>query len=424
MAEAAKDERAKRVGRPPSARAAAPDPARRRVPTCRRDARSHGAPSAMAVTAVQPLKPEADRTPPASGHGDVARVPWGDRCTGGVRCSPARETSPTPRGSRRSTSDEQDAVPQAVGIDVSGTKVVALRVTSEGKELARAVRPHARRRHGCDARDAGGGPRRRVGPEVVAVGVGAAGLVEGGTGVLRFRAQPRLARRPDRGRWSGEPRGTRVIVENDRTAGAYGEYPVGAARGVATVLYIGVGTGIGGGFDPRRFLYRGAHGFAAEVGHIVGGAERPRLRLRQPWLLGDGGERHRPSRVRAGRGAPASRRSRRVPAGDPDAVTGHMVVDAARDGDAVARGIITRGGADAWGRGSPGWSTCWTPRPSSSAAASAARATSSSTRRARRSSTRWRLRSIAPAVPIVGGAPRDGQPPRSGAALLALEDRR
>ena len=34
-----------------------------------------------------------------------------------------------------------DAVPQAVGIDVGGTKIVALRVTSEGKELARSVRP-------------------------------------------------------------------------------------------------------------------------------------------------------------------------------------------------------------------------------------------------------------------------------------------
>ena len=34
-----------------------------------------------------------------------------------------------------------NAVPQAVGIDVGGTKVVALRVTSEGKELARSVRP-------------------------------------------------------------------------------------------------------------------------------------------------------------------------------------------------------------------------------------------------------------------------------------------
>src|SRR5205809_265228 len=34
-----------------------------------------------------------------------------------------------------------EAVPQAVGIDVGGTKVVALRVTGEGRELARAVRP-------------------------------------------------------------------------------------------------------------------------------------------------------------------------------------------------------------------------------------------------------------------------------------------
>ena len=60
-----------------------------------------------------------------------------------------------------------------------------------------------------------------------------------------------------------------MIVENDCTAGAYGEYRVGAARGVAHVLYIGVGTGIGGGLILGGTLYRGAHGFAAEVATLV-----------------------------------------------------------------------------------------------------------------------------------------------------------
>ena len=161
-----------------------------------------------------------------------------------------------------------DAVPQAVGIDVGGTKVVALRVTSEGKELARSVRPTP-----ADDMDATLATLVAAlgdvsGPEVVAVGVGAAGLVEEGTGVLRFA--PNLAwRDAPIAEVVGRAAGTRVIVENDCTAGAYGEYRVGAARGVAHVLYIGVGTGIGGGLILGDSLYRGAHGFAAEVGHIV-----------------------------------------------------------------------------------------------------------------------------------------------------------
>src|SRR5438094_7729152 len=115
-------------------------------------------------------------------------------------------------------------------------------------------------------------------PDVVAVGVGAAGLVEEGTGVLRFA--PNLAwRDAPIAEVVGRAAGTRVIVENDCTAGAYGEYRVGAARGVAHVLYIGVGTGIGGGLILAGSLYRGAHRFAAEVGRIVvwpGGAVRGR----------------------------------------------------------------------------------------------------------------------------------------------------
>ena len=68
-----------------------------------------------------------------------------------------------------------DAVPQAVGIDVGGTKIVALRVTSEGKELARSVRPTP-----ADDMDATLATLVAAlgdvsGPEVVAVGVGAAG---------------------------------------------------------------------------------------------------------------------------------------------------------------------------------------------------------------------------------------------------------
>ena len=35
------------------------------------------------------------------------------------------------------------------------------------------------------------------------------------------------------------------------------------------MLFVGVGTGIGGGIVTGGRLFRGAHGFAAEIGHIV-----------------------------------------------------------------------------------------------------------------------------------------------------------
>ena len=235
-----------------------------------------------------------------------------------------------------------EAVPQAVGIDVGGTKVVALRVTGEGEELARAVRPTPADDMEATLRTLVAALGDVSGPDVVAVGVGAAGLVEEGTGVLRFA--PNLAwRDAPIAEVVGRAAGTRVIVENDCTAGAYGEYRVGAARGVAHVLYIGVGTGIGGGLILGGTLYHGAHGFAAEVGHIVVEPGGPPCGCgnRGCWeTVASGSAITREGRAAARRHAPLAARA----GGNPDAVTGHMVVDAARDGDAVARGIITEVG--------------------------------------------------------------------------------
>src|SRR5207247_1296615 len=161
-----------------------------------------------------------------------------------------------------------DAAVHAAGVDVGGTKIVALRVTAEGTELARATHPTPAEDMEATLDELVAALGEVMGPDVAAVGVGAAGLVEAETGVLRFA--PNLAWRdaPIRevvARASGVP----VVVDNDCTAGAYGEFRVGAARGVSDVLYLGVGTGIGGGLILAGSLYRGAHGFAAEAGHIV-----------------------------------------------------------------------------------------------------------------------------------------------------------
>jgi glucokinase len=61
----------------------------------------------------------------------------------------------------------------------------------------------------------------------------------------------------------------KVLVENDATCAALGEWKVGAAQGATDAWVITLGTGIGGGFISGSVLQRGAHGFAGEVGHMV-----------------------------------------------------------------------------------------------------------------------------------------------------------
>ena len=60
-----------------------------------------------------------------------------------------------------------------------------------------------------------------------------------------------------------------VITENDANAGAYAETVSGAARGMRDVVYLTLGTGLGSGLVLNGKLYRGASGYAGEMGHTT-----------------------------------------------------------------------------------------------------------------------------------------------------------
>jgi glucokinase len=63
---------------------------------------------------------------------------------------------------------------------------------------------------------------------------------------------------------------------NDGNCAALGEAAYGAARGVADLIHVALGTGIGGGVISRGRLIDGVHGFGAEVGHVVVALDGPR----------------------------------------------------------------------------------------------------------------------------------------------------
>lgn len=60
-----------------------------------------------------------------------------------------------------------------------------------------------------------------------------------------------------------------IFVGNDGNLAAVGEWRFGAGQGHHHVLYITISTGIGGGVISNDCLLEGAHGMAAELGHIV-----------------------------------------------------------------------------------------------------------------------------------------------------------
>ncbi|MBD3258025.1 ROK family protein [candidate division GN15 bacterium] len=62
--------------------------------------------------------------------------------------------------------------------------------------------------------------------------------------------------------------GVPVHVDNDANLGALAEQMWGAGRDVRDFVYIKIGTGIGAGYILDGNIYRGAGGFAGEMGHL------------------------------------------------------------------------------------------------------------------------------------------------------------
>jgi glucokinase len=59
-----------------------------------------------------------------------------------------------------------------------------------------------------------------------------------------------------------------VTIENDANAAAYGEYCL-AGKPEGGLIYLGLGTGVGGCLIVDGKLYTGQQGFAMEIGHII-----------------------------------------------------------------------------------------------------------------------------------------------------------
>ena len=60
-----------------------------------------------------------------------------------------------------------------------------------------------------------------------------------------------------------------VIVENDALAAAFGEYQLMKIPVNEGLIYMGLGTGVGGGLIQSGHAIVGEHGYAMEVGHII-----------------------------------------------------------------------------------------------------------------------------------------------------------
>jgi glucokinase len=213
------------------------------------------------------------------------------------------------------------AAVRTIGIDVGGTKCLAVALDADGQVRAERRIPTPR---GDDALvDALVGLVGRLGPADV-VGVGVPGVVDR-HGVVRETANLGVSPEyPLRELLVARLPGIGIQVENDGTCAAWAEHQRGAGLGVDDLVLVTVGTGIGGGIIIDGRPLRGARGFAGEIGSMVIDPYGPRCSCgrRGCWeALASG-----PALGRMGREAGL---------GD-----GEQVTQACREGDESARAIL------------------------------------------------------------------------------------
>jgi len=238
--------------------------------------------------------------------------------------------------------------PLAVAVDFGGTKVEAALVDSDGRlvEGSRHRQPTGRTATVADLEASVGGAVRDTvaalpaDAELIGVGIGCAGPIDRTLGLVSPLNVPHWRDYPLRAEIANRVN-MRATLDNDANCATFGEFWRGAARGGRDVIGMTLGTGIGGGLVLDGRLYHGASDAAGEIGHTSIETNGRRCKCGNYGCL------------EAYCSGPAiAERAREALEGDPsptiDALidgdmsrlTAHVVYEAARRGDVVAREVV------------------------------------------------------------------------------------
>jgi predicted NBD/HSP70 family sugar kinase len=105
--------------------------------------------------------------------------------------------------------------------------------------------------------------------DVKGIGIAFPGNLDKNLGVVKIW--------PNNMKWNGFPinsylnkeTGLNVLIEDDATLAAYGEFIFGEFKNIQNLLYITISSGIGCGIIINEEIYNGTNGWAGEIGHTI-----------------------------------------------------------------------------------------------------------------------------------------------------------
>jgi glucokinase len=172
-----------------------------------------------------------------------------------------------------------------VGLDIGATKVLGAVVDSGGTVVARSRQDTRLGAEGVLATATAVLDSLTMaldGALPAHIGIGVCGIVDRGAGAVSHAVNLGIGEWfPLAGRLAERTGGT-VLIENDVLAATWGAHVVSGADDLA---YLSVGTGLAAGFVLSGKLRRGAHGAAAEVGHLPVEPDGPRCSCGQRGCL-------------------------------------------------------------------------------------------------------------------------------------------
>src|ERR687883_1633864 len=215
----------------------------------------------------------------------------------------------------------------AIGVDVGGTKIAAAVVSPEGKILnevrypTQAIPPN--RLVETIARAI---TEIKDGFEVGGACLAVPGFVLTAENKVVFAPNLHAIEGIPLKDEIGERTGLPITVENDANAAAWGEFRFGAGSEVDHLVFLTLGTGVGGGVITHGVLLRGAQGAGGELGHVTIQATGPRCACGNRGCL-----------EALASGTAIQRRAREVAVERPGSALGRLAVERKVIGEDVTR---------------------------------------------------------------------------------------